>query len=89
MPIYDVLCKCGHIWEVVRAMKDNDKLGGCPKCESSDVQIYLGAGIHTNVFEKRFFEHLSAEGVYIESKKQLREECKARGFDCEKVPALN
>ena len=70
-------------------MKDKGNLGKCPKCDSKRVtQDY--SGHHGNhVFEKRFFEHLSTEGVYIESKKQLREECVARGFDPQKVPALN
>lgn len=90
MPSYDIICNdCEHVWEIVRPMKDNDKLGKCPECKSKDVQIYLGGGIRTNVFEKRFFEHLSPEGVFIESKSHLRRECKERGFDPQKVPALN
>jgi len=90
MPTYGVFCeKCDNRWEVFRPIKDRRKLGSCPKCKSRKTKQYFGNTKGLFVFEKRFFEHLSPEGVFIESKKQLREECKARGFDTERVPALN
>ena len=36
-----------------------------------------GPAIH--VFQPQFFEHIAPEPVYVESKRQLREACKANG----------
>ena len=90
MPTYELVCgDCDHVWDVFRAMKDRNDLENCSKCDSENVERYFGGVVRTSVFEKRFFEHLSAEGVFIESKSHLRRECEVRGFDTEKVPALN
>ena len=87
MPTYTYKClSCGHEFDVTRPMKDSGKKTYCKCGAFADKRFDV---VRTHVFEKRVFEHLGPEPVYIESKKQLKRECVERGIDPQRVPALN
>ena len=42
MPIYEYQCRaCGHVFELLRRMKDADSDVECPKCQSLQIERQL------------------------------------------------
>lgn len=79
MPRYDVVCEwCGKETEVWVRIDERDNIA-CPACgrPARRRAVYRFAA---HIWKPQWFEHIDTKPIYIESKKQLREECKKRGL---------
>ncbi len=77
MPTYDYECeKCGKEVTKFRLIADRHNLLSC-ECGGKCKKI-VGLS-RVNVFKPLFMTNLDVNPVWVESKKQLREECKKRG----------
>ncbi len=79
MPFYEYKCKCGNTFEELFSMSQDSSTAVCPKCGSFADKDFAGSmkGQHGYVFESFYHKGF---GVTINSKEQLRRECKER--DC-------
>ena len=78
MPLYLYKCpQCHDEQEELRKVEDRHKELRCSNCGTIlNLAIQLARPI---LFEPQVFEHLDTSPVYVESKKQLKEECNRRG----------
>lgn len=73
MPIYVYKC-CDQEWESFHRIEDRDA-ESCPVCGKTAERVFRGARVA--VFKPDYYEHIRPDKVlYIESKRQLKEECK-------------
>ena len=79
MPRYDFSCHgCGLEFEAHVPIEERDNVQ-CPRCgnPTNRREVYPFAA---HIWKPRWFEHIDTYPIYIESKKQLKEECKKRGL---------
>jgi putative FmdB family regulatory protein len=77
MPLYKVRCsKCNKEFEAFAMIKD--RLTIKCSCGSGTTIVPCATGIH--IFKADWYEHIDEEPIWIESKKQLKEECDKRGL---------
>ena len=75
MPLYSYRCKsCDAEFEEIRSIKSRAKVR-CPKCESPAKLTISGSGRY-HAFPAGWFEHIGPKPLFIETKKQLIQECK-------------
>lgn len=76
MPIYQYSCNsCGKRFEELRKIEDRYQA----KCECGSSATLQIAKANPILFKPQFFEHLDINPMWVESKRQLKEECKKRG----------
>jgi putative FmdB family regulatory protein len=76
MPLYDVRCpKCEKIQEVFHKMTEEHPLCEC----GGQTEVVLNSR-GRDWFTPHWNENIDEKPIYIESKKQYREECKKRGL---------
>lgn len=79
MPTYDFECtKCGKRWEQVLPMAQRNNSKRC-ECGGGGKRIY-SLGSRVEVFKPMWYDDLAETPIYIDSKRQLREECKRRNL---------
>lgn len=72
MPRYDYQCeKCGRKWEATRFISERDEETCCGK--NATRLITMGV---IDIWKPMWYNDICEEPLYIESKKQLREECR-------------
>ena len=72
MPRYDYQCeKCGRKWESFHSIDERDNEKCCGK-EATRL-ITMGA---VDIWKPMWYNDICEEPIYIESKRQLKEECK-------------
>lgn len=54
-----------------------------PKCCSQPMEKFFTSGTKHFPFKEGWYEHLDTQPIYIQSKRQLREECEKRGLTSE------
>lgn len=77
---YDFQCKCcGKVFELVRTVDERNDPASCPECgsEASRQEVYP---FRAHVWVPHYVENITEEPMWIESKKQLRQECYKRGL---------
>jgi len=80
MPLYDYRCEqCGNIEERFFSIKKLKKTIKCPKCGGRAGRFW-GKPPANHIFKPFWHEHLDDHPVYIETKQQLRDECRKRGL---------
>lgn len=80
MPLYDYKCrdpKCAHEFEEFSTIAKR-KQAKCLKCGSKAAIIVSSGTYHQ--FEEGFWTDLAPDPIHIDSKKQLKAECRARGL---------
>ena len=50
----------------------------CPKCAEEESKAVAGPAMH--VWKARYFRDLDVKPIYVESKRQLRKECRKRNL---------
>ena len=76
MPIYQYSCNsCGKRFEELRKIESRHQA----KCECGSSATLQISKANPILFKPQFFEHLDTKPVWVESKRQLKEECKKRG----------
>ncbi len=79
MPMYTQQClKCGEIFDDFRPLsryKDNPRCK-ISTCDNETKRLINGGAAHT--WKPRWFEHIDVEPIFIETKEQLKKECKKR-----------
>ena len=86
MPLYDFKCLEGHIKEVIMTLEvhDEKKPVVCKSFGKEMKQVYtLGANIR--IFKAEFYDHIGPQPIFIESKRQLKEECERHGVYSKQV----
>lgn len=79
MPLYNYQCKsCAAEFEELRSI-DSRKGAVCPKCESPAKLVVAAGSGRYHAFPEGWFEHIGPKPIYIETKKQLQQECKTHG----------
>jgi len=77
MPNYDFFCKtCGKTIERMVSIKESESVK-CGKC--GEMMIKLFSAPRLDLFKPMVYEDICETPILIESKKQLREECKKHG----------
>lgn len=77
MPIYQYQCpECNREWENLLSVADRGT-ERCRDCHALATQVFAAPAVHT--WTPGYFYHLDTKPIYIESKEQLRDECKKRG----------
>jgi putative FmdB family regulatory protein len=80
MPLYQLRCKsCQHDFTELLKVEERNQ-AKCPVCGSS-TELRIGGTAKGFVWKPMWMEHLDTKPVWIESKKQLREECRKRKVD--------
>jgi len=78
MPVYAYKCNyCKTIVELFRAIRERNCISICD-CGKDRERILTTASVE--VWKPQWFEHIDINPIYIESKSQLKEECKKRGL---------
>lgn len=79
MPIYEYQCsECNERYEEFKKIDDRH-FSHCPKCKSRGV-LKIASSIGKDWFRAHWNEDISTDGpIYIESKRQYKEECKKNG----------
>ncbi len=85
MPEHDFKCSgCGHVFSLFQRLNELTERTSCPKCGQPARKTFEffatkgGGGVR--VFKPFWHEHIDTTPIYIESKKQLLEECEKRGL---------
>ena len=81
MPIYQYTCPKCHIdgvsfIEVFKHLSEFDRVETCPQCQTQ-MNLQIPRAQATHVFKADFWD-IDLKPVYIESKSQLKEECRKR-----------
>jgi len=76
MPIYVYKCSCAKILEIFKPLSSLDSP---VQCECGQIMKRQVASSNPHIWKPGFWEHISEQPIYIESKKQLKEVCKKRG----------
>lgn len=78
MPLYIYKCNyCKTETELFRSVKERDCVSIC-EC-GRDRERILTPQVSVDIWKPQWFEHIDVNPIYIESKKQLKEECEKRG----------
>lgn len=76
MPLYDFKCKrCGRIFEAFKKIADPNVPCFC----GSETDVVLNTK-GRDWFQPHWNENIAEKPIYVESKKQYREECQKRGL---------
>lgn len=79
MPLYDYQCEaCSHEFEAFNSMA-NRRRQRCEKCDGRAVIVIRAAAVH--LFQPDWYEDITHKPLWIETKRQLREECKKHGVE--------
>jgi len=75
MPLYEYECgKCGTSFDEYVDVKDRNNVR-CKRCgELADRLISRSTGL--NIFKPMWYEDICEKPIWVESRKQLKEECK-------------
>ena len=81
MPRYDYSCyACGVEFEANVPVEQRDSVS-CPRCGATQSvarrTVYPFAA---HIWKPQWFEHIDTKPIWIESKRQLKEECEKRGL---------
>jgi putative FmdB family regulatory protein len=76
MPIYDYKCPQGHEFTQVRRIAERKRC----YCKCGDVGLLQVSRSTPVLFKPRWYPDLAEKPLFIETKKQLKEECDRRGF---------
>ena len=77
LPLYDYGCQeCGHEWEGSNTVEKRYE-AKCPLCKAGAKIMFKSA--HIQIFKPMVYTDICETPLLIESKKQLREECKKHG----------
>lgn len=83
---YEYYCEnCGKEFDEVRTMEERNDPIDCLVCGSSDTHRTFRSGCNVFVFEPMWYEHIAEDPIYIESKRQLKEECDKRGVRAKRL----
>lgn len=78
MPLYQYECKtCKKKWEEFRTIITRNTFNKCRRCGDGGKLVMKASQVST--FKPLHMTNLDVEPVFVESKKQLKEECKKRG----------
>ena len=77
MILFDFKCKiCGKVEE--RILKVHDELQFCP-CRGVMKKLFSGDSANIIIFKAEYYDNIGPVPIFIESRDQLREECKKHG----------
>jgi putative FmdB family regulatory protein len=80
MPIYLLRCKtCGKEFEELSKVQDRGDVR-CPEC-GSQTEVRMAPANSGWKLKPYWNTNLDTKPIFIESKEQLRRECRKRGFD--------
>lgn len=78
MPIYTVQCpSCNIKYDALVSVEDRHNIL-CNECNETVEIVLTAPKVHT--FPAGYWDNLDINPVYIDSKKQLKEECDKRGL---------
>jgi len=83
MPIHNFRCpNCGLFerFQSIDELRDEETCQVCGSTSRKTFELFThnnGGGVR--IFKPMWFEHIAPEPIYVESRKQLREECEKRG----------
>lgn len=81
MPVYPYRClECQHKDDLVLTYEESQKPRTCPKCGKQFVKDWSRFTSGIEIFKPQWFEHIDINPIFIESRRQLHEECKKRGL---------
>ena len=75
MPLYEYE-HCGKRFEKFLPMVKSGEPQDCPICGKSSQKVISLPAVST--FKPRYYENIDVEPIWIESKRQLKEECAKR-----------
>jgi len=81
VPTYEYAClACGRRFDVIKPVREYARQEVCPACRSARTKrlIAVSQGAHT--WRPGWWEDIDIKPIWIESKRQLIEECKKRGL---------
>lgn len=80
MPLYQYKCQaCNCQFEELRQIAERKWSAECPDCQAPAVRIIASCAGH--VWKPGFFYHLGPKPVWIQTKEQLRTECRKRNLE--------
>ena len=81
MPRYDFACRsCGIEFEANVPVAERDNVA-CPRCGAVLGVVRRAVyPVAVHLWKPQFFEHIDVKPIWIESKRQLKEECAKRGL---------
>ena len=75
MPRYDYECReCGKKWEAFHSINDRRD----ERCCGKEASLVIGASV-VQVFKPMWYADICETPIYVESKRQLKNECKKHG----------
>ena len=79
MPRYGYRCEeCKNGWDEFKSMEENNDTN-CPKCGKKAVRDYSKSTTRFFPFKPMWYTDICEKPLWIESKKQLKEECDKHG----------
>ena len=77
MPVYDYRCgNCGAEWNHYKTIADRKTC----YCKCGAIGNIVPSTPSVVLFKPRWHPHITSKPLYIESKKQLKEECRKHGM---------
>lgn len=83
MPLYEYRCpRCNKTITLYRRVEDRPRTIYCEVCHTPACRVY---SVNLSIFKPGWWEDIDVRPIWIESKKQLIEECEKRGLYAEYV----